>query len=62
MSSPSVLLSSVHLEAVEGMELACDPPLPAGCITREQRLANWATLTGALNKLWGTAFAPPTGD
>jgi len=54
------LLSSAHPEAVAGSGIACDPPLPAGCITPAQQLANWRWLAGEINALLGEAYAVPT--
>jgi len=54
------LLSSPHPEAAADGSLACAPPLPAGCITPAQQLANWRFLAGAINTLLGTDWAVPT--
>ena len=55
----SLLFNSPHPEAVEGVGLACDPPLPPGCITADDRLANWQLLARRINAHIGTAFVVP---
>ena len=54
------LLNSPHPEAQAGVGLTCAPPLPPGCITPAQQLANWRWLAGQLNALLGEAWAVPT--
>lgn len=55
----SLLLNSPHLEAVEGVGLACDAPLPPGCITAADRLRNWQLLARRINAHIGTDFVVP---
>ena len=55
----SLVLFSPHPEAVEGVGLECAPPLPAGCITEAQRLANWRFLASTINDALGTAWVIP---
>lgn len=54
-----LLLHSTHPEAVEGVHLSCDAPLPPGCITPAQRLANWKWLARAVNAHLGTSWVVP---
>lgn len=54
------LIHSPHPEAQAGVGLACDPPLPAGCITAKQQLANWRSLAANINRLVGWSWAIPT--
>ena len=53
------LFSSPHPEAMFNDGLVCEPPLPPGCITEQQQLANWHFLAEELNDLMGTAFEVP---
>lgn len=53
------LFSSAHPEAVAGSGIACQAPLPAGCITAAQQLQNWQWLGGQLGELLGEAFVIP---
>jgi hypothetical protein len=53
------LLSSPHLEAAADT-LACPPPAPPHCITRDQQLLNWQFLAASLNSLMGADFVIPT--
>jgi len=57
--TPQLLLHSPHPEAVEGVHLACAPPLPPGCLTPAQRLANWQWLAGAINAHVGRKWVVP---
>ena len=57
--TPQLLLHSPHPEAVEGVHLACDPPLPPGCITAEQRLENWQWLAATINDFLGKSWVVP---
>ena len=54
------LLSTAHPEAVAGSGIACQPPLPPGCITPAQQLQNWQWLAAQLNALLGENYAIPT--
>lgn len=54
------LFNSPHPEAQAGVGLQCAPPLPAGCITPAQQLANWRWLARAINDLTGAAWVVPT--
>ena len=54
------LLNSPHPEAQAGVGLACAPPLPAGCITPAQQLANWRDLAANINDLVGWSWEIPT--
>jgi hypothetical protein len=54
-----LLLHSPHPEAVSGVGLTCSPPLPPGCITPEQQLANWQWLASAVNMFIGTDWVVP---
>lgn len=54
------LFSSPHPEAQAGVGLACDPPLPPGCITPAQQLDNWKFLAENINTLLGTSWSIPT--
>ena len=56
----NALFSSAHPEAVAGSGIACEPPLPAGCLTSQQQLANWQWLANEINDLLGAAFIVPT--
>lgn len=60
LRTPQLLLHSPHPEAVEGVHLACEAPLPPGCITSEQRLANWQWLAHAINEHVGKKWVVPT--
>lgn len=54
------LLNSPHPEAEAGVGLSCEPPLPPGCITSEQQLANWQWLAAQINELTGSEWVVPT--
>lgn len=54
------LFSTAHPEAVAGQGIACPPPLPAGCFTPQQQLANWQWLALQLNDLTGQGYSIPT--
>ena len=54
------LFSTAHPEAVAGSGIACAPPLPAGCISAAQQLANWQWLAAELNALMGEAYTVPS--
>jgi hypothetical protein len=55
------LLNSPHPEAQAGVGLSCAPPLPPGCITEAQQLANWRDLAANINALVaGWAWVIPT--
>ena len=54
------LLNSPHPEAQAGVGLACQPPLPPGCITADEQLANWRDLAANINALVGWALVIPT--
>ena len=54
------LFNSPHPEAQAGVGLTCAPPLPRGCITPAQQLANWRWLAEQLNALLGEAWVVPT--
>lgn len=56
----NALLSTAHPEAVAGSGIACAPPLPAGCLTRAQQLANWQWLAAEINDLLGRAWVIPS--
>ena len=56
----SLILFSPHPEAVEGVGISCASPLPPGCITTEDRLANWIYLAETINAALGTAWVIPT--
>ncbi len=56
----NALFSSPHPEAVAGSGISCAPPLPAGCITPAQQLANWQWIARELNDLLETAYVIPT--
>jgi hypothetical protein len=49
---------SPHPEATFD-DLTCAPPLPPGCITAEQQLANWQFIANTLNEMMGTQFPVP---
>lgn len=53
------LFNSPHPEAQAGVGLQCAPPLPPGCITEAQQLANWRFLATNINQLLGTAWRIP---
>lgn len=53
------LLHSPHPEAQAGVGIACQPPLPPGCITEEQQLANWRNLAADINALVGWDLTIP---
>ena len=55
----SALFNSPHPEAVSGVGISCDPPLPAGCITSDQQLQNWKWLAKQINDLTGKAWVIP---
>lgn len=54
------LLNSAHPEAVAGSGIACQPPLPPGCITQEQQLQNWQWLAQQINALLGERWIVPS--
>jgi hypothetical protein len=54
-----LLLNSPHPEAVSGVGLSCSPPLPPGCITAAEQLANWQWLAAAVNAFLGTTWQVP---
>lgn len=54
------LFSSPHPEAVAGQGVTCSPPLPPGCITPAEQLANWVWLAKQLNDLTGESWVIPT--
>ena len=54
------LFNTPHPEAQAGVGLACSPPLPAGCLTAAQQLANWRWLAASINELLGTQWAIPS--
>ncbi len=56
----NALLSSVHPEAVAGHGIACAAPLPPGCITAQQQLANWQWLAAEINALLDTQYVVPS--
>lgn len=53
------LLNTPHPEAVSGVHLNCSAPLPPGCITPAQQLANWRWLAAEINALIGAAWVVP---
>ena len=53
------LFNSPHPEAQAGVGLSCAAPLPPGCITDAQQLANWQFLAGNINALLGTDWVIP---
>ena len=53
------LLLSPHPEAQAGVGVSCAPPLPPGCITKEQQLANWQWLAAQINELTGSTWVVP---
>lgn len=55
-----LLLNSPHPEAVAGVHLQCSAPLPPGCITSVQQLANWQWLASEINAFLGTSWVVPT--
>ena len=55
----NAFFSSPHPEATSD-DLTCAPPLPPGCITPEQQLANWQFIAATLNEMMGTDFPVPT--
>ena len=53
------LFNSPHPEAVAGSGISCSPPLPSGCITSQDQLANWKWLAAAVNSLTGEKWIIP---
>ena len=54
------LLNSPHPEAQAGVGLSCSPPLPPGCLTDAQQLANWQFLASNINTLLQSSWRIPT--
>lgn len=54
-----LLLNTPHPEAVSGVHLNCSAPLPPGCITPAQQLANWRWLAAEINAFIGASWVVP---
>jgi len=56
----NALFNSPHPEAVSGVGISCEPPLPLGCITPQQQLENWKWLAQQINELTDKTWIIPT--